>query len=104
MNGDTPVATLLNTFGEHEDPSEAAGLEELREEEVDEEYDENADDRTRLKKDDSKQQLNGNGRQNGSRIQSHSPIPSRSSSTDDRISKAHGHPLREMWCENIKTC
>ncbi|KAG5727473.1 Magnesium transporter NIPA2 [Termitomyces sp. T112] len=78
-------ATLFNAFGEHEDTSEAVGLEQLREEESDEEYDENADERTRLKKNDSKQQLNGNGRQSGSRSQSHSPIPSRSASTDARI-------------------
>ncbi|KAG6873905.1 hypothetical protein C0995_009685 [Termitomyces sp. Mi166 len=78
-------ATLFNAFDEHEGPSEAVGLEQLREEQSDDEYDESADERTRLKRDESKQQLNGNGRQSGSRSQSHSPIPSRPASTDARI-------------------
>ncbi|KAG6879995.1 hypothetical protein C0992_008201 [Termitomyces sp. T32_za158] len=76
-------ATLFNAFAEHEDQSEVVGLEQLREEESDD--DENADELTRLKKDEPKQQLNGNGRQSGSRSQSHSPIPSRSVSTDVRM-------------------
>ncbi|KAG6877768.1 hypothetical protein C0993_004142 [Termitomyces sp. T159_Od127] len=80
-------ATLFNAFAEHEDPSEAVGLEQLREEESDDDYDENADERTRLRKDEPKQELNGKGRQSGSRSQSHSPIPSRSASTDVRIAR-----------------
>ncbi|KAG6820931.1 hypothetical protein H0H93_009706 [Arthromyces matolae] len=72
--------TLFNAFGEYEGSSEAVGLEQLREEES--EDDENANERTLLKGG-SKQQLNG--RANGSRSQSHSPIPSRSGSMDARI-------------------
>ncbi|KAG6857047.1 hypothetical protein H0H87_010401 [Tephrocybe sp. NHM501043] len=80
-------ATLFNAFDEHEHAgvTETVGLEQLREEDTSDDDDDLVDERTRLKKGASTQQLNGNGRPSGSRSQSHSPIPSRSASTDVRI-------------------
>ncbi|KAG6909926.1 hypothetical protein DXG01_014448 [Tephrocybe rancida] len=79
-------ATLFNAFDEHEDAAETVGLQRLREEDSEDSVDE-VDERTRLKKGGSPQQLDGTGRQSGSRSQSHSPIPSRhgTPSTDARI-------------------
>jgi len=76
------TSTLFNAFDEHEDP-EAVGLQQLREEDESDDED-HADERTRLNKT-ALPPMNGNGRQSGSRSQSHSPIPNRSASTDVRI-------------------
>jgi len=75
------TSTLFNAFDEP-GTAEAVGLERLRE--VDESDDEHADERTRLNKV-GPLPLNGSARQSGSRSHSHSPIPSRSASTDVRI-------------------
>ncbi|KAG5651199.1 hypothetical protein H0H81_009530 [Sphagnurus paluster] len=88
----SPSGTLFNAFDVHPE-SEALGLQQLREEDETDD-DDDFDERARLNKSKGgplppnghpNGHANGPARQSGSRSHSHSPIPSRTASTDARI-------------------